>query len=81
MSEFAPLIDQLYREEVARAREMSPGEKFAAGQELFELACAFTLAGIRADHPDATPERWQELLRERVALGERLQWANAQGKP
>lgn len=79
MNEFAPLIDELYREEVLRAQQMSPEEKFTAGQELFELACAFTLAGIKADHRDETPERWQQLLRERIALGERLQWANAQG--
>jgi len=79
MSEFAPLIRELYREEVLRARQMSAEEKFAAGQELFEMACAFTLAGIKAEHPAATPQRWQELLRERLALGERLQWANARG--
>ncbi len=71
------MINQLYREEVRRALQMTPDEKFAAGQELFELACTFTLAGIRADHPDATPERCRELLRERIKLGEKLQWANA----
>ena len=79
MNEFGPLIDELYLEEVLRARQMSPEEKFTAGQELFELACAFTLAGIKADHHGETPERWQQLLRERIALGERLQWANVRG--
>jgi len=79
MNEFASLISELYREEVIRARRMSPEEKFTAGQELFELACAFTLAGIKADHPEATSEERQQLLRERIALGERLQWANARG--
>ena len=78
-SEFAPLIDALYREEVLEARKMSPEDKFLAGEELFEYACSITLEGIRNQHPEFTePERRQELerrlkLREIMDLRERME--------
>lgn len=50
-SEFQPLIDQLYREEVLDARKMTPEEKFLAGEELFIFACKITLAGIESENP------------------------------
>lgn len=37
MSEFQPLIDQLYRERVLRARERTLGEKMGEVLELSEL--------------------------------------------
>ena len=36
MSEFQPLIDQLYREEVEQARAMTPAERFQCGMEIIE---------------------------------------------
>ncbi len=36
MSEFQPLIDQLYREEVEQARAMTPAERFRCGMEIIE---------------------------------------------
>jgi len=75
-SEFEPMIDQLYREEVIDARNMSHEEKFLAGEELFEFACTVTLAGIRKQSPDASEEECQRILCERVALGERLDWVS-----
>ena len=50
-SEFAPLIDALYRETALEARLMPPEEKFLLGEELFEYACSITLAGIRNQNP------------------------------
>jgi hypothetical protein len=47
------IIDALYREEVLRARQTPPDEKFAAGFTLFEYACAITKDGIRNQFPDA----------------------------
>ena len=72
-SEFAPLIDELYREEVMEARRMSPDDKFLAGEELFRFACEVTLAGIRNQNPDATEEECQRILEARLRLGEWLQ--------
>ena len=72
-SEFAPLIDELYREEVLEARQMSAEEKFLAGQELFEMACEVTLAGIRNQNPGATEAECQNILEDRLRLGEWLQ--------
>lgn len=67
------LIEALYREEVIEARAMSPAEKVRAGQELFETACRITLAGIRHQLPDASEERCQEILRQRLDLQRRLE--------
>ncbi len=67
------LVDELYREEVLRARAMSPEEKLLDGPRLFDYACRITMDGIRAQHPDADDERIQEILRQRLALGRRLE--------
>jgi len=77
MNEFQPLIDELYRERILRARQMTPEEKFRAGPELFEAACEITLSGIAAQHPDTTPEQRLQILRERLALRARLEWLEA----
>lgn len=67
------LVDALYREEVLRARRMSPGEKLFAGAELFDMACQITLAGIRDQFPDADEEKALEILRERLKLVQRME--------
>lgn len=72
-SEFAPLIDELYREEVLDARRMTPEEKFLAGEELFEYACSITLAGIQSQNPDWNADACRRELDRRLELGERLQ--------
>src|SRR5947208_10506898 len=71
-SEFAPLIDELYKEEVLRARRMSPEEKFLAGEELFEYACSITLAGIRNQNPGFSEEDCRRELERRLELQERM---------
>ncbi len=65
--------DELYTEEVHRARRMPLGEKVFAGIELFDLACEFTKSGIRVQHPEADEARVLELLRDRLALARRLE--------
>lgn len=72
-SEFAPLIDELYRREVLDARRMSAEDKLILGERLFRWACAITLEGIRLQNPDAGEEEWQRLLRERIELGKKLE--------
>ncbi len=72
-SEFAPLIDELYRESVLEARRMSPEEKFLLGEELFEYACSITLSGIRNQNPGFNEEECQQELQRRLDLAERLE--------
>jgi hypothetical protein len=72
-SEFAPLIDELYREEVLEARRMSPEDKFLLGGQLFDFACKITLSGIRSENPNATEVECNKILQERLKLGEWLQ--------
>jgi len=52
MASLAVLADALYREEVARARAMSPGEKLVEGPRLFDRACRMMADGVRHRHPE-----------------------------
>jgi hypothetical protein len=67
------LADELFRERVRRAREMSPEEKLMDGPRLFNLACKIVADGIRHQYPDADEQQVQKLLAERVALMRRLE--------
>ena len=67
------LADDLYRERVAEARAMPPEEKLLAGEELFDYACAITLAGIRNQFPGVSEEESLRILEERLELRERLE--------
>jgi hypothetical protein len=66
-------IDELFRERVERARRMSDEQKLLAGPRLFDFACRVSRDGIRAQFPLATEEEVEQLLRERLALGRRLE--------
>ena len=66
-------IDSLRQEKIEQARSMTPEQRLSAGGELFDYACWISMAGIRSQHPNADERRILELLRERVALGERLE--------
>jgi hypothetical protein len=66
------LLDAIYRERVLRARRMPLEKKFLAGADLFEQACRIAMDGIRDQYGDLGDQRVQELLRQRVALLERL---------
>jgi hypothetical protein len=67
------LAAELYGERVAEARTMPPEEKLLAGEELFEYACAITLAGIRNQFPGVTEEECLRILEERLELRERME--------
>jgi hypothetical protein len=67
------LAEDIYRERVAEARAMPPEEKFLAGEELFEYACAITLAGIRNQFPGVSEQESLKILEERLELRERLE--------
>jgi len=72
-SPYAPVIDQLYREEVIEARRMKPEQKFLAGEELFHYACAITLEGIRSQNPGFDETACRRELRRRLDLRERME--------
>ena len=67
------LAAELCRERVVEARSMPPEEKLLAGEELFEYACAITLAGIRDQFPGVTEEECLRILEERLELRERME--------
>lgn len=61
------LISRLDAEDLEQARRMTPSQKLRAGGDLFDDACRWTLAGIRGQHPEFTPEQALEELRRRIA--------------
>ncbi len=67
------LIDAIYVEKVLRARRTPAEQKLLDGPELFASSCRWSRAGIRAQHPGATPAEVERLLRYRISLGERLE--------
>ncbi len=66
-------LDELFVEEVLRARKMTPEQKLGAGYELFVLGCEIARAGIRAQFPGSTEEEVELHLRRRFAIAERLE--------
>ncbi len=66
MPSIAVLADALYREEVARARAMSPEDKLLEGPRLFDRACRLMRDGIRHQHPGLDDDGVLQLLRARL---------------
>ena len=52
MASLSVLADVLYREEVARAKAMSPSEKLLEGPRLFCRAYLLMADGVRYRHPN-----------------------------
>jgi len=67
------LIDQMYRERVLWARAEPPEQKLLDGPRLFDYACRISMDGIRMQHPEADEEKVQRILRDRLALGRKLE--------
>ncbi|MFZ1933619.1 MAG: hypothetical protein WCB27_05875 [Thermoguttaceae bacterium] len=67
------LIDAAYWERVERARQTPPAEKIVASLQLFEFTSQVMADGIRSQFPEADEHRVQEILRQRLALGRRLE--------
>jgi len=74
ISESQQSIDQRYREQVLRARSMTPEEKFLAGEALFKIECDRALAEIKAQNPEFNEEDCQCELRRRLKLQRRMEW-------
>lgn len=62
MASLTALADALYREEVVRARTMSPGEKLLEGPRLFDRACRVMADGVRHRHPELDDEAVQLMV-------------------
>jgi len=58
--------DDLYLDEIRRARDMSPEEKILAGPRLFELAYELMLTGLRHQNPGCTEAEIAVLAQERL---------------
>ena len=67
------LIEQLEREDIEQARQMTPSQKLRAGGDLFDDACRWTLAGIRNEHRGISDEDALRELRRRLALAARME--------
>jgi hypothetical protein len=59
-------ISQLDAEDLEQARRMTPSQKLRAGGDLFDDACRWTLAGIRRQYPEFTPQQAMDELRRRL---------------
>ncbi len=80
MGEFDALAAEIYKDKVRRARLATPEEKFCAGQELFEMAAQFTLAGISQQYPGTDEATRLQHLRKRLALADVLERRSALGE-
>lgn len=58
------------RAKVRQARMMTPQMKFRAGAELFEEACLWTMAGIKARMPNSSEQDRIDQLKRQLKLQE-----------
>ncbi len=67
------LIDELEKDKLKAAKQMSAGERLLAGPRLFDLACQFALADIRRKYSGADNQTLIAKLRERVRIALELE--------
>lgn len=63
----------MYRDKLAAARATPPEERLLDGPRLFDFACAFTIAGIKDQFPDADDAQVRRILEERLRIQEQLE--------
>jgi len=66
MASLVLLADALYREEVARARAMAPGDRLLEGPRLFDRACRVMADGVRHRHPDLDDHQVRARVEEQL---------------
>jgi Rv0078B-related antitoxin len=54
--------------QVSRYRQMTGEERLAVALGLHELSCALAREGIRRQHPEASEDEIERLLRQRLRL-------------
>ncbi len=58
--------------QIEKYRAMTGEERLKLALQLHELACEVSRCGIRHQHPEASPEEVERVLRERIALVQSL---------
>ncbi len=72
-NEFQPLMDEIFRDKVLRARQQSPESKIALGFELFETALVRIRGGVRAQFPHFSEEQVEAEVYRRIARVRQVQ--------
>jgi hypothetical protein len=67
------LIDEIFREKIFRARATPPEQRFIEGFELHEMGIAMKRDGVRAQHPEFTPEQLDKEVSRRFASVRRVE--------
>lgn len=65
--------DPFWLETIEHARRMRPEDKLTAGGDLFDHECEIALTGIRSRHPGISEADALDILRERLAVEEKLE--------
>lgn len=60
--------DEALEKQIARYREMTPEERVKIALGLHDLACEMARLGIRRQHPTASADEVESLLRKRLEL-------------
>jgi hypothetical protein len=60
------------QKQIEKYRDMTGEERLKLALDLHELSCEIAREGIRCQHPGASPDEVEHLLRERIALAQRL---------
>ena len=72
-NEFQPLMDDIFREKVLRARASKrEGELSLDGFDLFEFAHDWMRDGLRSDRPEASEAEIDAEVQRRMAIKRRL---------
>jgi hypothetical protein len=58
--------------QIEKYRSMTGEERLRVALDLYELSCEIARDGIRHQHPKANAAQVEQLLRERIALAQRL---------
>jgi hypothetical protein len=58
--------------QIGRYSAMTRRERVGIALRLHEMACEMARLGIRRQHPEASPSRVEELLRQRLELARTL---------
>jgi hypothetical protein len=58
--------------QIKKYRAMTGEERLKLALDLHELSCEIARDGIRHQYPEASPDEVERLLRNRIALAQRL---------
>lgn len=72
-SEFQPLIDEIFREKVRRARaHKNPAILSLEGFELFEFGLGWIRAGLRGERSDVSEAEVEAEIQRRLSIRRRI---------